>query len=106
MKMRKGNNMNDTMIYISGKISGTDDYMERFTKAEKELTEHGFSVINPAKMDGVLPKCCSHEDFMKIDLALLEMCERIYMLKGWEKSCGANREYGYALASDMTIMFE
>ena len=65
--------MSDTMIYISGKVSGTDDYMERFAKAEKELTEHGFSVINPAKMDGVLPKCCSYEDFMKIDLALLEI---------------------------------
>ena len=106
MKMRKGNRMNDTMIYISGKVSGTDDYMERFAKAEKELTERGFSVINPVKMDDVLPKCCSYEDFMKIDLALLEMCEGIYMLKGWEKSCGANREYGYALASDMMIMLE
>ncbi len=54
MKMRKENNMNDTLIYISGKVSGTDDYMERFAKAEKKLTEQGFSVINPAKMDGVL----------------------------------------------------
>lgn len=106
MKMRKGNNMSERMIYISGKVSGTDDYMERFAKAEKELTEQGFYVINPAKMDGVLPKCCSYEDFMKIDLALLEMCEGIYMLKGWEKSCGANREYDYALAKDMTVMFE
>jgi hypothetical protein len=28
------------------------------------------------------------------------------MLKGWEKSTGANREYGYALATDITIMRE
>ena len=36
-------------IYISGAISGTKDYMERFARAEKELTEKGWSVVNPAK---------------------------------------------------------
>lgn len=33
-------------IYISGAINGTDDYMERFAKAEKELTEQGYSECN------------------------------------------------------------
>ena len=47
-----------------------------------------------------------YEDYMKADLLLLGMCDAIYMLKGWEKSCGANREYGYALAKGMEIMFE
>lgn len=98
--------MNDTMVYISGRMTGTDDYAERFAKAERELTEQGYAVINPAKMDGVLPKTCAYEDYMKIDLALLAMCEGIYMLKGWEKSCGANREYGYALGSGMRVMYE
>lgn len=37
---------------------------------------------------------------------MLGMCGSIYMLKGWEKSCGANREYGYALAKDMTVILE
>ena len=37
-------------IYISGAITGTDDYMKRFAKAEKELTEKGYSVVNPAKV--------------------------------------------------------
>lgn len=39
-------------------------------------------------------------------MVMLNMCTHIYMLKGWEKSPGANREYGYALASDMIIMRE
>ena len=38
-------------IYISGPITGTSDYMERFEKAEKELIENGYSVINPAKVN-------------------------------------------------------
>lgn len=41
--------MNNTMIYISGKMTGTDDYAERFAKAEQELTRQGFSVINLAE---------------------------------------------------------
>ena len=43
---------------------------------------------------------------MKFDIFLLNMCDAIYMLKGWEKSRGANREYGYALASDKIIVME
>lgn len=29
-------------IYISGAITGTDDFMERFAKAQKELEEQGY----------------------------------------------------------------
>lgn len=54
----------------------------------------------------MLPQETTYEEYMKISMCMLDMCNYIYMLKGWEKSCGANREYGYALASDKTIMFE
>lgn len=93
-------------IYISGAISGTTDFMERFAKADKEFTEQGCSVLNPAKVNAQLPEDTSYEEYMKMCFCMLDMCESIFMLKGWEKSCGANREYGYALAKDMIIMFE
>ena len=93
-------------VYISGAITGTDDYMERFARAEKELTEQGYSVVNPAKVNAQLPEDTTYEEYMKMSLCMIDMCESIYMLKGWEKSCGANREYGYALAKDMIIMHE
>ncbi len=93
-------------IYISGAISGTDDYMERFAKAEKELTEKGYSVVNPAKVNAQLPEDTSYEQYMKMCFCMLDMCIAIYMLNGWEESCGANREYGYAMAKDMIIMYE
>ena len=93
-------------IYISGAITGTDDYMERFANAEKELTENGYSAINPAKVNAQLPEDTSYEEYMKMCFCMLDMCDSICMLKDWEKSCGSNRELGYAMAKDMIIMYE
>lgn len=47
-----------------------------------------------------------YKEYMDMSMMMLSMCDGIYMLKGWEKSTGANREFGYALASDMIIMRE
>lgn len=93
-------------VYISGAITGTSDFTERFKEAEERLTKEGFSVINPAHANSYMPKDTAYEEYMKVAFCLLDMCEGIYMMDGWEKSCGANREYGYALAKNMTIMFE
>ena len=93
-------------IYISGAITGTTDYMERFAKAEKELTDKGWSVVNPAKVNAQLPEDTSYEEYMKMCFCMLDMCDSIYMLKDFEKSCGANRELGYAMAKNMIIMYE
>ena len=93
-------------VYISGAITGTDDYMERFAKAEKELTGQGYSVINPAKVNSQLPEDTTYEEYMKMCFCMLDMCEAIYMLKGWKKSCGANRELRYAMANKKTVFYE
>lgn len=95
-------------VYISGPITGVADYMANFKKAENQL-EKDFEkavVINPAKVNYMMPEETTYEEFMKMAFCMLDMCDTIYMLKGWEKSCGANREYGYALAKDYTIIME
>ena len=93
-------------IYISGAISGTDDYMERFSRAENELTTKGWSVVNPANVNAQLPIDTGYEEYMKMSFCMLDMCDNICMLKGWEKSCGANRELGYAIAKKKTVFYE
>lgn len=39
-------------IYISGAITGTEDFRERFLEAEKELIVVGHDTVNPAMMVG------------------------------------------------------
>ena len=80
--------------------------MERFAKAEKELTEQGYSVVNPAKVNAQLPEDTSYEEYMKMCFCMLDMCEAIFMLKGWSKSCGSNREYWYEMGNCKTIICE
>lgn len=98
--------MMDARIYLSGAITGTIDYLDRFEKAEKELTEKGYVVINPAKVNAMMPVETTYEEYMKMSMTMLDMCDYIYMLKGWQQSRGANREYGYALGTDKVIMME
>ena len=93
-------------IYISGAITGTDDYMERFAKAEKELTEQGYSVVNPARVNAQLPEDTSYEEYMKMSFCMIDMCEAIYMLRGFEKSRGAKRELEFAKSEGMEIIYE
>lgn len=91
-------------IYISGPISGTEDYKERFEKAEKELKALGYRVINPAKVNANLPEDTTWEEYMKISLCMLSMCDGIYMMEGWPLSRGARTEYHYALGAGKTLV--
>lgn len=93
-------------VYISGAITGTTDYMERFNKAENDLIFLGYEVVNPAKINANLPKICTHKDYMTVSMALLSICDTIYMLKGYEKSKGAMEELRYAVKNGYTIIKE
>lgn len=93
-------------IYLSGPVTGTDDYLERFLEVEEKLIAKGYSVVNPAAVNKMLPADTTYEEYMKMSFCMLEMCESVCMLNGWEKSCGANREYGYALATGKIILPE
>lgn len=93
-------------VYISGPITGVENFLDRFIETASKLEKDGMQVINPALTNGFMPKDTTYEEYMKLDFLLLDMCEAIYMMDGWDKSCDANREYGYALAKDKIIMHE
>lgn len=107
-RVRKTNDMAEESIriYISGAISGTSDYQERFADAERKLQQQGYDVVNPARVNDMLPKTFTHDEYMKISFSMLELCQGIYMIPGWENSKGANMEKNYACSCGIKIINE
>ena len=92
------------IIYISGKITGCDDYKERFAVAETYLRGQGHKTINPARID--LGKDATWQQYMKFDLYLLGLCDAIYMLDNWIESRGARIEWMFAKTKGLKIVEE
>ena len=96
-------------IYISGPMSNVEHLkrINNFLKAEEELKDAfpNAKIINPIYLNGFGDNL-DYEDYMEVDLFMLNKCNAIYMLKGWEKSPGANRENGFAVAKNMIVLFE
>lgn len=92
--------------YISGKITGTTDYIKRFAAAEATLRAKGFEPVNPAWVCASLPQTFTHAEYMAVAFACLEQCGSIYMLSGWQDSEGAKAEHARAKEKGMLIGYE
>lgn len=91
------------MIYISGPITGTTDYYQRFKKAETDLLKIGYVPINPIENETV---GMSWTYYMKSDIKKLMFCDKIYMLKGWRRSRGALLEWFLAVVLKYEVIYE
>lgn len=83
--------------------------MERFAKAEEWLSGHGYRgrVINPAKISaGLPPETTAYKDYIHIGLSMLDICDSIFMLRGWEESLGASLELQYATTLGYKVLYE
>lgn len=98
-------------IYISGPISYTKDFKERFRMAVKFLSSEysNATIVNPSVMADVFitkKEKISHKEYMDLAFHLMKNCDCIYLLKGWQTSVGCNQEYGYATAKGMICLYE
>jgi len=93
--------MEKSKIYISGAISNNPDYKKQFTHKYREL-EKDYTVLTPLFVNASL----SWKEYMKIDIAMLSICDAIYMMKGWEESRGAQIEHFYAEYKGLKIIYE
>lgn len=89
-------------MYISGRISNNRSCCSQFEEAEKQWQKYGYEVINPCKLK-------RHKSWVKNitrDIRILEKCNGIYMLAGWEKSSGATIENMVAKKLNKKILYE
>ena len=93
-------------IYIAGKISGLnrDSVIQKFEAAQKSLVAKGHQVFIPS----VLPAYeeVSHEDYLHICYAMIDICDAVYMLSDWQQSKGARLECEYAIEKKKQIIFQ
>ena len=92
-------------IYISGAISGTTDYKERFAAAEERLKAAGYEVINPVRVSDALPSL-EYGEYMAMCVTELMLCDAIYMLNGWRDSRGAKLEHKIMLNDGRKVLYE
>lgn len=93
-------------IYLSGQISGDDNYFLRFLSYELKLKKDypDCEVINPAKVGQTYPKSFTYAQFISHDLMLLDSSDAIAQIPGWKKSTGACIEFGYAVAKGKKVI--
>lgn len=96
-----------TRFYISGPITGVEGCEEKFEQAERKLRclKH-LQIINPAPVLRAMPKDTTWEKYMEVALCMLRDCDAVYMLRGWERSTGAQIERLYAIGSGRGIVYE
>lgn len=80
-------------IYIAGPMTGLPDCNRpAFNEMAKKFKELGCVVLNPA----VLPDGLEYREYMAITLKMVEVCDIVALLPGWEKSKGAQLEKHHA----------
>lgn len=83
------------IFYISGPMRGLPNLnFAAFDSAKAKLVALGHSVVSPADLDRELGKCHAAEGYARRDAnAMINKCDAILLLPGWEKSRGAVAEF-------------
>ena len=88
-------------VYISGPITGNDNYEDDFADAYIRLHNLGHNPVSPVDIGRALKYKMGRDptwaEYMREDIKALMDCDGIYMLDGWEKSSGARLEEHIAM---------
>lgn len=87
---------NQLRIYLSGPITGNDNYLEQFAEAERLYTDLGYEVLNPTKLDDPNNPPPWAECIIR-DLGFVLVSDIVALLPGWHTSHGARIEVMFAI---------
>ena len=74
-------------LYLSGKITGNENYKADFAAARGELENAGYDVCDPTSFD--LPEDIPWAEAMKYDIREMLRCDGVALLSNWPESKGS-----------------
>lgn len=93
------------IVYLSGRISGNENYKSDFASAQRFLEQMGYIVINPAQLEEVA-EGLTNEQYIQICYRLIDIAEITFMVSGWQKSKGATAELSYAKSLGKEVKYQ
>lgn len=80
-------------VYLSGQITGCENYKQLFMSAQKHLEHYGYEVVNPVLIADQLPADTERE-YMQHDLYFMldKEVTHVAVMPGWKESLGATTE--------------
>lgn len=108
-------------IYLSGPVTGQEETARRrFNEAllgavrmawKTGETFESTETINPYEVNlgmtsGLNRESVTHAEYMTVSIALLSICDAIYMMQGWQQSEGCKQEYKYASEHGYKIFYQ
>ena len=94
--------MSKETVYVSGPITGVDNYLEIFHEASKKLAAQGYIPIDPCTLPHNHGK--SHGEYRKEAIRALLDCDYIFMLPGWRQCNDAMCERAVAEACGIKLL--
>ena len=89
------------IIYLAGKITGDEEYKEKFRRAARRLEKLFGTVINPA----LRPEGMTREDYMQCSFAELGRADMAAFLPDWKESVGARLEHEYCCYVGKPVLY-
>ena len=86
-------------------ISGNHLMAEKFNRAEVWLKYNGYNVLNFEKIRLPITEMTS-EQYVKTRYFLVEMCDAIFMVDGWQKSKRACTDLAFAKSLGKKVFYQ
>lgn len=98
------------LLYIAGPYSSgsKDGVLRNIRTAEVValcLWQHGYPTICPHKNTAGFEGLAPYHMFIEGDLKIVERCDAVVMLAGWEESPGATVEHDHAIKEGKQVYY-